>query len=95
MKKVPSTCASPLAQVWDLESFACLRTLDHDGRPVQLIEIAGTRLHSVSDRTVPTQPSPGLEILEALQQCRAWPQGVHVIGTQQMAHAVESRPSRK
>jgi hypothetical protein len=38
--------------VWDLDSFACVRTLEHDGKPVQLIEIAGTRLHSVAGRTV-------------------------------------------
>ncbi len=39
-------------QVWDLESFACMQTLEHEGVPVQLLEIAGTRLHSVAGRTV-------------------------------------------
>ena len=41
-----------LVQVWDLDSFACVQTLDHEGTPVQLIDIAGTRLHSVAGRTV-------------------------------------------
>ena len=39
-------------QVWDLDTFACVQTLDHEGKAVQLIEIAGTRLHSVAGRTV-------------------------------------------
>lgn len=39
-------------QVWDLDEGHCVRTLDHDGSPVQQLEIAGTRLHSVAGCTV-------------------------------------------
>ena len=59
-----------VVQVWDLESFACVQTLEHEGVPVQLIEIAGTRLHTVAGRTVRTMlRSPPHDALEH-SKCR-------------------------
>ncbi len=72
-----STAARHILQVWDLESFACVQTLEHEGVPVQLIEIAGTRLHSVAGRTVRHMlRSPPDDIMEHLQwRRRSVPQG--------------------